>query len=481
MSIELLLPVVTSPPSPPGVKSFSAPKTDQMSFEEILQNQMTRSTSPADKPSTEKSVSDLTAEKPQAVTNESIVSPKNVQGEDKPEDKKEDIVKTEETSAIPFVNPQVMGIVADHTKLVITSPDSEGMVDAIVSENLNTDASDPKMQKSQSVSAADIQLAEDPKVQTTNDVLAGLDAKTTAGSSVVESDQANMAPKLNTAATDSSQSVPLTDEAGEPVEAPIQSSSPLESETLSTKEGQRNDAVVTKSGSADLEVEQGEIESETAVASTKPESMTKSVSTNKVDESKSNDPTRVIIERNGIKDTDPPPDKNTGQTVAPPTTGIDQTVGKTAAPYYQSSEPARLAEAQTTNILQQITNQLDGLTRSGRQTLRIQLSPQDLGTIDLKVTHSQHGVSVSLMAENGATGKLLETQVSQLRQTLMDAGVQINQLHVGVHSGSSQSNHSQAQENHQKYSNPQPNSFTSSTNNSSPELKQGNSLVDYKI
>jgi len=45
---------------------------------------------------------------------------------------------------------------------------------------------------------------------------------------------------------------------------------------------------------------------------------------------------------------------------------------------------------------------------------------------------------VTFFAEQASTGKLLETQLSQLRQSLVDSGVQLSGLNIGQHSHSGQ-------------------------------------------
>jgi len=148
-------------------------------------------------------------------------------------------------------------------------------------------------------------------------------------------------------------------------------------------------------------------------------------------------------------------------------------------PITQAIEPDRLAEAQTTNIIGQIARHMDKLTQTGRQTLRIQLYPQELGHIDLKITSSPQGVGVTMLADNPTTGKLLEGQMAQLRQNLTDAGIQIANMQIGTQSnqqfnqGTPQSpNQTQA-----KYSMP---NMTSDVSGEEP-VQLIESLIDYKI
>ncbi len=180
------------------------------------------------------------------------------------------------------------------------------------------------------------------------------------------------------------------------------------------------------------------------------------------------------VEKTAPKQVQAPP----GQTQIDAVTIAGKTID--TPPTTQIIEPARLAEAQTIDMIGQITRQLDKLQQSGRTTFRLQLSPQDLGQIDLKITSTQHGIGVTILAENGATSKLLETQVAQLRQSLMDAGVQISNLHVGTQS--SQSNQSQTSQNFLPYSAPTVSQSAEQSAGQDPIVTHtGQTLVDYKI
>jgi flagellar hook-length control protein FliK len=98
------------------------------------------------------------------------------------------------------------------------------------------------------------------------------------------------------------------------------------------------------------------------------------------------------------------------------------------------NEPARLAEAQTTEILRQISRQVAGSSGTGSQSIHIQLHPEDLGQIDLRISTSTLGTHITLIPDQSSTGKLLETHIAELKQTLADAGVQMANVHVGQQS-----------------------------------------------
>jgi flagellar hook-length control protein FliK len=87
----------------------------------------------------------------------------------------------------------------------------------------------------------------------------------------------------------------------------------------------------------------------------------------------------------------------------------------------------------TLDIIQQITDQMKVQNKSGETSIRMQLNPRELGAIEVKMTHNAQGVSVSFITEQSSTGQLLESQVSQLRQSLKDAGVQLTNLNISQH------------------------------------------------
>lgn len=133
-------------------------------------------------------------------------------------------------------------------------------------------------------------------------------------------------------------------------------------------------------------------------------------------------------ERKVEQEAPPEPSGSTAPTISPGVVNermrMDPFTGKI-------NEPARLAEAQTSDILRQISRQVAGTSGTGSQSIRIQLHPEDLGQIDLRISTSPVGTHVTLIADQSSTGKLLETHIAQLKQTLTDAGVQLANVHVG--------------------------------------------------
>jgi flagellar hook-length control protein FliK len=86
---------------------------------------------------------------------------------------------------------------------------------------------------------------------------------------------------------------------------------------------------------------------------------------------------------------------------------------------------------QVSEIIRQIAPQLNARIQSGPTSLRLQLNPKELGAIEVQMVTGPHGVSVTFFAEQASTGRLLETQMNQLRQSLTEAGIQLSDLNIG--------------------------------------------------
>lgn len=95
------------------------------------------------------------------------------------------------------------------------------------------------------------------------------------------------------------------------------------------------------------------------------------------------------------------------------------------------SELARSTEARSTDLAQQISQGVETMTRSGQTTMRLNLHPEELGRIDLRLTVNAQGTWVSVTADQKETSQLLQQHLNDLRQSLTQAGVQLGGLNVG--------------------------------------------------
>jgi flagellar hook-length control protein FliK len=91
-------------------------------------------------------------------------------------------------------------------------------------------------------------------------------------------------------------------------------------------------------------------------------------------------------------------------------------------------------------LAQQVTAGMELMMRQGRSSMHIQLSPQDMGGINIHLVSNSAGVTVTVTADQAGTGHMLQNQADQLRQALNDAGVHVANLNVGQQQLSGQFN-----------------------------------------
>jgi len=97
----------------------------------------------------------------------------------------------------------------------------------------------------------------------------------------------------------------------------------------------------------------------------------------------------------------------------------------------QMAEPARLAEARPTNIVQQIRTAIEEASPAGNTILRLQLHPEALGRIQLQITRSADGLHIVLQPDGAVAARLLDQSLHDLRSALSEAGVQLGGLSIG--------------------------------------------------
>jgi flagellar hook-length control protein FliK len=81
--------------------------------------------------------------------------------------------------------------------------------------------------------------------------------------------------------------------------------------------------------------------------------------------------------------------------------------------------------------IQQILNQVEPAIRAGKNVLHLQLQPESLGRIDLRIASSDQGVTVTFRASQASTQAMLENHAGDLRQALSEAGIHLSQFGVG--------------------------------------------------
>lgn len=168
-----------------------------------------------------------------------------------------------------------------------------------------------------------------------------------------------------------------------------------------------------------------------------------------------------------------PPDNPNGPTSVTSNAAVQTT--------NQISEPARLAEAPKNEIITQVANQIDQLVKSNRSSIRLQLYPEELGHIDLRIVTTRSGISVTMMTEKASTQQVLKSDMDMLKQNIEQAGIQLSNLNINQ---GNNSNKQQSFENRQNLSNGSyagTSSDNSNTTSDEPRVHLTSTVVDYRV
>lgn len=129
-----------------------------------------------------------------------------------------------------------------------------------------------------------------------------------------------------------------------------------------------------------------------------------------------------------VKNNDAKPAAPKPESPPPVSFGLEKTG---AAEGSKGIESARLAEARTSEVMKQVLQGLEMVIKNKNVTMRMQLYPDNLGRIELKVVSGQNGLNVFLKADQPSTQQLLESQAAFLKQSLSAAGVNASQIDFG--------------------------------------------------
>lgn len=116
-------------------------------------------------------------------------------------------------------------------------------------------------------------------------------------------------------------------------------------------------------------------------------------------------------------------------------------LNRTTASVYAlaSAKTDNLVQPKALPIIQKVSTEVIELMREQGQSMRIQIHPENLGKIDLRLVSNSDGMRVIMTAEVPATAKLLESHMDQLQRSLADAGVSISGMSVNSQGAQGQS------------------------------------------
>lgn len=91
-----------------------------------------------------------------------------------------------------------------------------------------------------------------------------------------------------------------------------------------------------------------------------------------------------------------------------------------------------VSSVDTQDIIRQIVQSAKVISAGDMTTMEMQLNPENLGKIYLKVTQEESAVTAKIMAQNSIVKEAIEAQIVELKQNLEQAGVKVDAVEVTI-------------------------------------------------
>lgn len=102
------------------------------------------------------------------------------------------------------------------------------------------------------------------------------------------------------------------------------------------------------------------------------------------------------------------------------------------------NQPVKTIQIPAMEVTGKLGSEINQMAQSGKTMLRIQINPEELGRIEVKLVSEPAGMRVVMTTDQPATGRLLENQISQLQKALVEAGVRVSGMEVNSQNAGSQ-------------------------------------------
>jgi flagellar hook-length control protein FliK len=127
------------------------------------------------------------------------------------------------------------------------------------------------------------------------------------------------------------------------------------------------------------------------------------------------------------------PDNETTST-APTSTSTTAPVSNTSRTEVASA-PAQTATPEALRLASDIADQVSLLTGQGKSEFNLQLRPESLGRLQLRLTLDDGSVTVRMRAESPEAKGMIESNLGQLKQSFSDQGIRVDRFVVEVAQG----------------------------------------------
>ncbi|MBA3074899.1 MAG: flagellar hook-length control protein FliK, partial [Anaerolineae bacterium] len=129
----------------------------------------------------------------------------------------------------------------------------------------------------------------------------------------------------------------------------------------------------------------------------------------------------------------------------------------------------------------QVADQISQMVKSNRTSVRMQLYPEELGHIDLRIVTTKNGIGVTMVADKASTQLALKSEMDLLRQSIEQAGIQLSNLNINQGHNSNRQQSFERRQNLSNSSYPETNSDNSNSTSNEPGVHLNSSVVDYRV
>jgi flagellar hook-length control protein FliK len=124
------------------------------------------------------------------------------------------------------------------------------------------------------------------------------------------------------------------------------------------------------------------------------------------------------------------------QDIPQPTVSAEKPQSTTLA---NAAKPVAALRNLPTYVTQQVSRGVVRAINQGESTLKIQLKPPELGRLVMTIDNNGNSMKVSIMTENHAAKDILISHMGELKTTLANAGISLDQFDVDMNSNFKQS------------------------------------------
>lgn len=101
----------------------------------------------------------------------------------------------------------------------------------------------------------------------------------------------------------------------------------------------------------------------------------------------------------------------------------------------KTAEPAKApAQARAEDVMPQVLKHMEAVKSNQANSIKLQLYPEHLGKMEIKVMAHQGVLSAQISADNQSVKSMLETQVAALQRTFAELGLKVDKVEVALSS-----------------------------------------------